>query len=102
MTGASIADDPRVSDLSPSARRLLRRPRPRYRGVLHLWAAIAAVPLGVVLVAGGDGARARVALAVFALGSFLMFATSALVHDQQDSQHEVGVESRGLAGRPNH
>lgn len=50
--------------------------------MLHLWAAIASVPVGVVLVVGADGTRARVALAVFALGSTLMFATSALVHDR--------------------
>lgn len=82
MTGASIADDPRVEGLSDSARRLLRRPRPRYRGLLHFWAAIVSVPVGVVLVVGADGNRARLALGVFALGSTLMLATSALVHDR--------------------
>ena len=50
--------------------------------MLHFWAAIVSIPVGVVLVIGGDGARARLALAVFALGSFLMLATSALVHDR--------------------
>jgi hemolysin III len=80
VTESALIDDPRAAALSPSARRLLRRPRPRYRGVLHRWAAIAAVPVGIALVAGGDGARARLALAAFAVGTGLMFAVSALVH----------------------
>lgn len=89
MTGAATADDPRIAALSPSARRLLRRPRPRYRGVVHFWAAVAAVPVGVALVVGADGARAKLALAIFALGTGLMFAVSALVHDRDWSVERV-------------
>lgn len=73
-------DDPRAETLSRSARRLLRRPRPRFRGVLHRWAAVASVPAGVVLVAFAEGSRARVAIAVFSLGMTAMLGVSAVVH----------------------
>lgn len=76
----SELDEARIALLSPSARRLLRRPRPRYRGVLHRWAAVASVPVGLALVVGADGLEATVAAAVYALGTTLMLATSALVH----------------------
>ena len=34
--------------------------KPRLRGVFHQWACLAAVPLGVLLVLGASGSRARV------------------------------------------
>ena len=97
MTGTALIDDPRAAGLSPSARRLLRRPRPRYRGVLHRWAAIAAVPVGIVVVAGADGTRARVALFAFALGTGVMFAVSALVHHR-----DWGIDQVELMVRLDH
>ncbi|NCG38591.1 MAG: hypothetical protein GWP48_13850 [Actinobacteria bacterium] len=75
-----MLDDPKADSLSPSARRLLRRPRPRYRGILHRWAALASIPAGAVLVIGADGTRAKLACSIFALGVLAMLGTSAVVH----------------------
>ena len=76
----SLLDDPRADGLSAAARRLLRRPRPRYRGVLHRWAALACIPIGIVAVIAADGARARLAIAVFAVGALIMLGVSAITH----------------------
>ncbi len=57
--------------------------------MLHFWAAIVWAPVGVVLVLGADGTKARIALGVFALGTALMFAMSALVHDRDWSVERV-------------
>lgn len=75
-----LLDDPRADHLSPSARRLLRRPRPRFRGVLHRYAALASIVAGVVLTLGADGNRATLAMAVFSLGNTAMLGVSAIVH----------------------
>jgi hemolysin III len=69
-------------ELSPSYVRMLGRPRPRWRGVLHRWAAVVAVPAGIALVAAARGARATLGAAVFAVGVTAMFAMSATVHWQ--------------------
>jgi hemolysin III len=75
-----LLEDPRADSLSPSARRLLRRPRPRYRGILHRWAALASIPAGAVLVIGADGTRSKIACLFFAFGALAMLGTSAVVH----------------------
>ena len=54
--------------------------RPRLRGLWHLWAFIAAIPLGVALVLSADSSRARLAGAVFAASVVAMFGASALYH----------------------
>ena len=54
--------------------------KPRLRGVLHLYAAVVAVALGVALVLSTDGARERVSGTVFALSVVAMFGASALYH----------------------
>ena len=78
--GQELLEDPRADSLSPSARRLLRRPRPKYRGVLHRWAAMVSIPAGAILVIGADGAEAKLAMFVFSLGALAMLGTSAIVH----------------------
>jgi hemolysin III len=75
-----LLDDPRAEHLSASARRLLRRPRPRFRGVLHRWAAVASVLAGVVLVVGADGQRATLAMVILSIGNTSMLGVSAIVH----------------------
>lgn len=75
-----LLDDPRADHLSAAARRLLRRPRPRYRGVLHRWASLASIPVGIVAVVSADGGRARFAIAVFAIGALVMLGASAITH----------------------
>jgi hemolysin III len=54
--------------------------KPRLRGVLHQWALVAAIPAGAVLVAVSDGARARLATAVYAVAMASMLGASALYH----------------------
>ena len=56
------------------------RPKPYFRGVLHEWAFYLAIPLGVVLGLGSDGARQSVAAAVFGGAVVAMFGASALYH----------------------
>ncbi len=89
MPYGSIFDQEMVARLSPSARRLLRRPRPRLRGVLHKWAAILAIPAGVVLTIGASGVRASVSMAVFAFGAVTMLGVSAIVHSRDWSAKRV-------------
>jgi hemolysin III len=76
----TLLDDPRAASLSPSARRLLRRPRPRLRGVLHRWAALLSFPVGVLLAVGADGSRAVWSVVIFSAGSSAMLAVSAVTH----------------------
>lgn len=75
-----LLDDPRADTLSAAARRLLRRPRPRWRGVLHRWAALVCVPVGIVAALAAEGTRATFAVAVFAVGAVVMLGASAITH----------------------
>ena len=54
--------------------------RPRWRGVLHQWAFLVSLAAGVYLVLGAGSARARIAVAVYALSVAALFGTSALYH----------------------
>lgn len=82
-------NDERLVHLSNSARRLLKRPRPRYRGFVHRWAAVAAVPLTVLTVAVADGATERFAMALFGFGAICMLGASALVHSRDWGINQV-------------
>jgi hemolysin III len=53
---------------------------PRLRGVFHQYAFFAAVAAGVTIVALAEGARARVACAIYAAALAAMFGASALYH----------------------
>jgi len=54
--------------------------KPRLRGVLHQWAFLVSLPLGLGLVVAAGSARARVAVALYALSVAALFGTSALYH----------------------
>ena len=54
--------------------------RPRLRGLIHQYAFFAAVAAGAALVALAEGARARMACAVYAAALAAMFGASALYH----------------------
>ena len=56
------------------------RRRPRLRGVIHQYAFFVALALGVALVVGADGARARTGATVFAACVAAMLGVSALYH----------------------
>jgi hemolysin III len=54
--------------------------RPRLRGVLHQWAAVIAVPLGIALGLQAKTGRGTLSAALFAASVVLMFAASGLYH----------------------
>jgi hemolysin III len=54
--------------------------RPRLRGLIHQYAFFTAVAAGASLVALAEGARARIACAVYAAALVAMFGASALYH----------------------
>jgi hemolysin III len=54
--------------------------RPRLRGVLHQWAFAASLLAGGVLLLEADSARARIAVAIYALSVAALFGTSATYH----------------------
>ena len=54
--------------------------KPRLRGVLHQWAFVVSLVAGVGLVLEAESARARVAVAVYALSVAALFGTSAVYH----------------------
>lgn len=54
--------------------------KPTLRGVFHQYAFFASVAAGIVLVALADGARARAAVAIYAISLAAMFGASALYH----------------------
>ena len=54
--------------------------KPRLRGVSHQWACLCSVPLGVALVVAAGSARARIAVAVYAVSLVALFGVSALYH----------------------
>jgi hemolysin III len=53
---------------------------PRLRGLFHQYAFFAAVAAGVTLVALAEGARARIACAIYAVALAAMFGASAIYH----------------------
>jgi hemolysin III len=54
--------------------------RPVWRGRLHTWAFIAAIPAGVLLIVYADRPAARVAASIYAATLLLVFGTSAAYH----------------------
>ncbi len=54
--------------------------KPSMRGVLHQWAFLSSLPLGLALVLAAGDARARIAVTVYALSVAGLFGTSALYH----------------------
>ena len=56
------------------------RLRPRLRGVIHQYAFFVSLGLGLALVVGADGARARTGAAIFAASVSTMLGISALYH----------------------
>jgi hemolysin III len=54
--------------------------RPTWRGRLHTWAFVAAIPLGIALMLTADRSAARVAAAIYAGSLVALFGTSAAYH----------------------
>lgn len=59
---------------------VLTAPRPVWRGLLHSWAFVLAIPAGVLLILAADHASARVAAAVYVGSLLAVFGTSAAYH----------------------
>lgn len=68
--------------------------RPRWRGVIHRWAAIAFVPAFVALLLVAEKASDRVAVAVHALGVVGMLGVSAIYHSGRLSLPALRVFKR--------
>jgi len=79
----------RDGQLSDSALRLLRRPRPKFRGYSHRLAALASLPLGITSTVFAQGARAQLSLLVYWFGITAMLVVSALVHGKDWPQNRV-------------
>ena len=62
------------------AARGVHLPKPRLRGVLHMWSFFASVALGVFLVIFAPGVRGTVAAAIYAGSVAALFGVSALYH----------------------
>jgi hemolysin III len=58
-------------------------PKPRLRGVLHMWAFFASLALGTALVIFAPGGRGTVAAAIYAASVAALFGVSALYHRVQ-------------------
>lgn len=54
--------------------------RPTWRGRMHAWAFVAAIPAGVLLILYANGAAARTAASIYASTLVLVFGTSAAYH----------------------
>ena len=59
---------------------VVEEPRPQWRGRLHTWAFVAALPLGLLLVLLADRPAARAAVAVYVTCSIAGFGVSAAYH----------------------
>ncbi|NND74050.1 MAG: hypothetical protein HKN44_03500 [Ilumatobacter sp.] len=68
--------------------------RPAWRGMLHAWAFVAAVPAGILLVVFSERAAARVAAAIYAATLLLVFGTSAAYHRLAHSDRARRVMQR--------
>lgn len=54
--------------------------RPLWRGRMHAWAFVAAIPAGIALIAVSERAAARTSAAIYAATLLLVFGTSAAYH----------------------
>ena len=54
--------------------------RPNWRGRLHAWAFVTAIPLGIILLLTAERSAARVASGIYAISLVALFGTSAAYH----------------------
>ncbi len=54
--------------------------RPRWRGRLHAWAFVAAIPAGIALIVVASGTAARTAASIYIASLLAVFGTSAAYH----------------------
>ncbi len=81
MSGCSSASScDTVGTVTTERFDVLTAPRPVWRGLLHSWAFVLAIPAGVLLILAADHASARVAAAVYVGSLLAVFGTSAAYH----------------------
>ncbi len=68
--------------------------RPSWRGVLHSWTFVAAIPAGILLVVFSERTAARTAAAIYAVTLLLVFGTSAAYHRLAHSERARTVMQR--------
>lgn len=76
---------------------VLMAERPVWRGLLHTWAFVLAIPAGVLLIVFADQPAARAAAAIYAATLLLVFGTSAAYHRLAQS-----YEARRIMQRIDH
>ncbi len=76
---------------------VLMAERPAWRGLMHAWAFVLAVPAGAMLVVFADRPAARTAAAIYAATLLLVFGTSAAYHRLAHS-----YEARRIMQRVDH
>ena len=54
--------------------------RPKFRGYLHTWTAVLAIPASVLLILAARPATARVGASIYAASVLALFGTSAAYH----------------------
>jgi hemolysin III len=59
---------------------VLTAERPTWRGIFHMWAFLAAIPAGLLLILFADQPRARTAAAIYTGSLLLAFGTSSAYH----------------------
>jgi hemolysin III len=70
--------------------------RPRLRGLFHQYAFVASLAAGVMLIALADGARARLACAIYAGALVAMFGASAIYHRAPWRSHRARSWARRI------
>lgn len=68
------------SELQAAGAEMVARVKPRLRGYVHQYGFFVALALGIALVAFADGAKARIAGAIYAVSLAGLLGTSALYH----------------------
>jgi hemolysin III len=69
-----------VTSAKASAAEAIAKVKPRLRGVSHEWAFFLSLGLGAALIVAAEGARATVAVAIYAASLSALFGVSALYH----------------------
>ena len=68
--------------------------RPSWRGWMHVWAFLASIPAGVVLVVLASSPAGKVAAAIYGLSLMLLFGTSAAYHRLARTERQRGTMQR--------
>ncbi len=85
-----------VASAKASAAEAIARVKPRLRGVSHEWAFFVSLGLGVALIVAAEGAKATVAVAIYAASLSALFGVSALYHRVTWQRPEVRQWMRRL------